>query len=114
MEVQMRTADVNGIRLRYAICGKGDSLVLLHGFGQDWFSWNRLLPELALRYTVLMPDLRGLGDEVLPGATYDKKTMASDIQALVRELDFGPIYLVGHDIGLMVGGSSFPGPWRLI
>ncbi|NCD72114.1 alpha/beta fold hydrolase [Mucilaginibacter agri] len=95
-------AKVNGINIHYVIGGKGQPLVLVHGFGQNWYMWNRLLPELSKHFTVIAPDLRGLGESDKPATGYDKKTMASDIHALVQKLGFKKVDIAGHDIGLMV------------
>jgi pimeloyl-ACP methyl ester carboxylesterase len=97
-----QTASVNGITMHYVIGGEGPPLVLVHGFGQNWYMWNRLLPEFSKHFTVIAPELRGLGESDKPAGGYDKKTMASDIHQLVVSLGFKRIKLVGHDIGLMV------------
>src|SRR5688500_16425168 len=55
-------ASVNGIQLHYVIGGKGDAVVLLHGWPQTWYEWRHVMPALAKNYTVIVPDLRGLGD----------------------------------------------------
>jgi pimeloyl-ACP methyl ester carboxylesterase len=96
------TANVNGVDIHYVIGGKGEPLVLVHGFGQNWYMWNRLLPELSKHFTVIAPDLRGVGESGKPAGGYDKKTMATDIYALVKKLGYDKINLAGHDIGLMV------------
>ncbi|WP_235903533.1 alpha/beta fold hydrolase [Taibaiella lutea] len=96
------TTSVNGVNIHYVIGGKGEPLVLIHGFGQNWFMWNRLLPEFAKHYTVIAPDLPGLGESGKPETGYDKKTMASVIHGLIKELGYKQVNLAGHDIGLMV------------
>lgn len=95
-------ANVNGVNIHYVIGGKGEPLVLVHGFGQNWYMWNRLLPELSKHFTVIAPDLRGVGESDKPVDGYDKKTMATDIHELVKKLGYEKINLAGHDIGLMV------------
>ncbi|NMH28632.1 alpha/beta hydrolase [Flavobacterium sp. SE-s28] len=95
-------AEVNGTRIHYVSGGKGDPLVLVHGFGQNWYMWNRLLPELSKHFTVIVPDLRGVGESDKPESGYDKKNMAKDIHELVAKLGYKQINLAGHDIGLMV------------
>ena len=60
------------------------------------------MPELAKRYTVIVPDLRGAGDSDKPATGYDKRTLAEDIYQLAQQLGYQRIFLVGHDIGLMV------------
>src|ERR1700710_2293923 len=73
------TASVNGTTVHYVIGGIGEPLVLLHGFGQNWYMWNRLLPEFSKHFTVIAPDLPGLGESGRPVSGYDKKTLAADI-----------------------------------
>lgn len=105
------TATVNGVKIHYVIGGKGDPLLLVHGFGQNWFMWNRLLPELSKHFTVIAPDLRGVGESDKPDGGYDKKTMATDMHELMKKLGYGNINLAGHDIGLMVAyayAAQFP------
>ena len=97
-----QTANVNGINIHYVIGGEGEPLVLIHGFGQNWYMWNRLLPELSKHFTVIAPDLRGVGESDKPETGYDKKTLATDIHELVSKLGYKSINLAGHDIGLMV------------
>ena len=50
-------ASVNGIQLHYVMGGKGDPVVLLHGFPQSWYEWRHIMPALAKNYTVIVPDL---------------------------------------------------------
>jgi pimeloyl-ACP methyl ester carboxylesterase len=99
------TATVNGIQLHYVMGGKGDPVVLLHGWPETWYSWHRVMPDLAKNYTVIVPDLRGLGDSSKPPTGYDGKTVAEDIHQLVGKLGLKTIFLVGHDIGTQVAYS---------
>lgn len=105
-------AQVNGVKIHYVIGGKGEPLLLVHGFGQNWYMWNRLLPELSKHFTVIAPDLRGVGESGKPTGGYDKKTMAVDLHELMKKLGYQHINLAGHDIGLMVAyayAAQFPG-----
>lgn len=95
-------ATVDGLRLHYVRGGQGEPLVLLHGFGSTWYEWRKVMPELAERYTVIAPDLPGLGDSEVPAGGFDKRTTAGYIHGLLQQLNLDQIYLVGHDIGLMV------------
>jgi pimeloyl-ACP methyl ester carboxylesterase len=93
-------ASVNGIQLHYVTGGQGDPIVLLHGWPQTWYEWHHIMPSLAKNYTVIVPDLRGLGDSSKPVTGYDGKTTAEDIYQLISQLGFNqPILLVAHDIG---------------
>jgi pimeloyl-ACP methyl ester carboxylesterase len=106
-----RQADVNGVRLRYLIGGKGSPVVLLHGYTQTSHMWQPLMPLLAQNHTVIVPDLRGAGGSSKPASGYDKKTLAVDIHALTSSLGLERVRIVGHDIGLMVAyayAAQFP------
>ncbi len=100
-------ASVNGIQMHYVMGGKGDPVVLLHGFPQSWYEWRHIMPALAENYTVVVPDLRGFGDSSKPITGYDGKTTAEDIYQLVSQLDFNnqPIFLVAHDVGAQTAYS---------
>jgi pimeloyl-ACP methyl ester carboxylesterase len=102
MTFSHHTTSVNGIQLHYVIGGQGDPVVLLHGWPETWYTWRHVMPALAKNYTVIAPDLRGLGDSSKPPTGYDGKTVAEDIHQLVTQLGFNTIFLVGHDIGAFV------------
>jgi pimeloyl-ACP methyl ester carboxylesterase len=98
-------ASVNGIQMHYVTGGQGDPVVLLHGWPQTWYEWRHVMPALAENYTVIVPDLRGLGDSSKPVTGYDGKTTAEDIYQLVSQLGFKDIFLVGHDFGVQIAYS---------
>ena len=102
MTFSHHTASVNGIQMHYVIGGQGDPVVLIHGWPETWYEWHRVMPALAKNYTVIAPDLRGLGDSSKLVTGYDGKTLAEDIHQLVTQLGFKTIFLVGHDIGSFV------------
>jgi pimeloyl-ACP methyl ester carboxylesterase len=96
---QHHTIALDDVRVHYVIAGRGEPVVLLHGWPQTWFEWRRIIPALAEKYTVIAPDLRGLGDSSKPLGGYDKRTVAGDVYQLVHKLGFEHINLVGHDWG---------------
>ena len=83
---QSKFADVNGVRLHYLVAGKGDPVVLLHGYAETSHMWLPLIAELSDRHTVIAPDLRGFGESSAPPDGYTKAAMAQDIHALVKSL----------------------------
>ena len=100
-------ADIEpGLRLHYVTEGDGPrTLVLLHGFPQTWWEWHAVIADFAeAGFRVVAPDYRGAGNSWKPAGGYDKRTMASDIQRLLREhlRIEGKVVVAGHDIGLMV------------
>ena len=86
--LQSRFANVNGTRIHYLVAGKGEPIILLHGYAQNSHMWRPLIAELAKTNTVIAPDLRGFGQSAKPLQGYDKKTMAQDIHALAASLGF--------------------------
>lgn len=97
-----RRADVNGVRLHYVIGGQGTPLILLHGWAETWFTWHRIMPELARHYTVIAVDLRGLGDSSRPASGYDDDTLAEDVRQLLFRTGHPRALVVGHDLGTQV------------
>jgi pimeloyl-ACP methyl ester carboxylesterase len=94
------SAYVNGVDLHYVRAGEGPPLLLLHGWPQTWYEWRDVLGPLAKQYTVIAPDLRGMGDSGKPREGYDKRTVADDTRELVHELGFEEVAVVGHDWGM--------------
>jgi len=82
--------------------GSGPVVVLLHGYAETSDSWGPLAAELDKNFTVVVPDLRGIGRSSRPDGGYDKKTQAADIRAVVTALGYDRTSVVSHDIGIMV------------
>lgn len=105
-------ADVNNTRIHYVIGGNGPAVVLLHGWPYTWALWRKLMPLLAnAGFTVIAPDLRGLGDSAKTDNGYSKTNVAEDVHQIVQSLGFDKINLVGTDIGMMVAyayASTYP------
>src|SRR5436190_1120327 len=88
--------------IHYVHGGKGEPVVLIHGFTDTSRMWRPILPVLAKEFTVITPDLPGLGgSSPMPSGVYDMKTVAQNLHDLVKHLGFTRIRLVGHDIGMM-------------
>jgi pimeloyl-ACP methyl ester carboxylesterase len=82
--------------------GSGPVVVLIHGYAETSDSWAPLAAELVKSFTVVVPDLRGIGNSSRPAGGYDKKTQAADIRAVITTLGFDHTSIVSHDIGIMV------------
>ena len=95
-------ADIN---LR--IGGKGQPLLLLHGYPQTHAMWAPVAEKLAENFTVVCPDLRGYGDSSKPESGedhsgYSKRAMANDMVQVMENLGFGRFKVAGHDRGARV------------
>jgi pimeloyl-ACP methyl ester carboxylesterase len=109
--VVSRDAEVEGVKLHYMTAGHGPTLILLHGYAETSRMWIPIIPLLAGRFTVIAPDLPGIGDSAIPADGLDMKTAAIRIHALARSLGVQKAEVVGHDIGLMVAyayAAQFP------
>src|SRR6202162_1614114 len=100
--VAARDAEVQGVKLHYLTSGHGAPLLLLHGYAETSLMWRPMMPSLAERFTVIAPDLPGIGDSAIPADGLDMKAAAVRIHALISSLGFRQAEVVGHDIGLMV------------
>jgi haloacetate dehalogenase len=99
--------DVDGVRIRITVGGRGTPLLLLHGYPETRLMWRHLLPRLAEDRTVVATDLRGYGDSDKPapddaGTVYAKRAMAADQIAVMRTLGFDRFDVVAHDRGARV------------
>ncbi|HEX9344431.1 MAG TPA: alpha/beta hydrolase [Candidatus Acidoferrum sp.] len=106
-----RTAEIDGVKLHYTTGGHGPALILLHGYAETSRMWTPILPLLGERFTVIAPDLPGIGDSEIPANGLDMKTAAIRIHGLARSLGVQKARVVGHDIGLMVAyayAAQFP------
>ena len=97
-----RTAEINGVKLHYITAGHGAPLILLHGYAETSLMWKPIIPVLAERFTVIAPDLPGIGDSDIPAHGLDMKSAAIRIHDLAKSLGVQKAEVVGHDIGLMV------------
>lgn len=106
-----KDADVDGLKLHYTMGGHGPAVVLLHGFAETSRMWMPILPVLGEKFTVIAPDLPGIGDSSIPATGINMKDAATSIHSLVRKLGIEKARVVGHDIGLMVAyayAAQFP------
>jgi pimeloyl-ACP methyl ester carboxylesterase len=109
--IASRTANVGGIKLHYLTAGHGAPLILLHGYAETSLMWRPIIPVLAERFTVIAPDLPGIGDSDIPADGLDMKSAAVRIHSLAQSLGVQKAEVVGHDIGLMVAyayAAQFP------
>ena len=109
--IASRTSSVEGVKLHYLTAGTGPALILLHGYTQTSLMWKPVIPLFAKKFTVIAPDLPGIGDSEIPANGLDMKNAAIRIHGLAKSLGVQKARVVGHDIGLMVAyayAAQFP------
>lgn len=110
--ISSRFSNIDGMQLHYLAAGQGpDAILLLHGYAETSRMWRPLMPRLAEKFTVIAPDLPGIGDSSIPASGLDMITSAERIHALLQSLGIKKARVVGHDIGLMVAyayAAKFP------
>ncbi|MFX0043319.1 MAG: alpha/beta fold hydrolase [Candidatus Hodarchaeota archaeon] len=92
--------DLNGIKICYEIFGKGEPLILIHGFGSRKEGFKCQIPALSQRFKVITFDNRGAGKSERVDDPYTMETLADDIRSL---LDFFKIKKI-HVLGVSMGG----------
>ncbi len=93
---------VDGDTVSVTVGGRGPVIVLIHGYAEDSRMWKPLAVALAPRYTVVAPDLPGIGNSSIPASGSDMASAAKRIRDAVRALGYRQVRVAGHDIGLMV------------
>jgi pimeloyl-ACP methyl ester carboxylesterase len=111
--LQHRKAVLGDVTLHYVEAGpqSGEAVMLLHGWPQSWFAWRHIVPELARRYRVIAPDLRGFGDSSKPMTGYDTLTVGRDMVRLLDHLGIQRAAFAGHDFGA-AAAFAIAAQWR--
>jgi pimeloyl-ACP methyl ester carboxylesterase len=110
-QISVKDAKIDNVQLHYLTAGHGPAMViLLHGFAETSRMWRPIIPKLAERFTVIAPDLPGIGDSSIPDKI-DMLDAARKVHDLALSLKSDKARVVGHDIGLMVAyayAAQFP------
>ncbi len=93
---------INGMQMNYVICGQGDPLILLHGFGVSHLMWNPVVTDLSKEYQLIIPDLRGHGRSTNPSNKFTHRQSALDVYALLDHLGIAHF----KAMGLSAGGAA--------
>jgi pimeloyl-ACP methyl ester carboxylesterase len=109
--IASKMTTVDGLQFHYLSAGHGPAVILLHGYTQTSRMWRPIIPQFAEKFTVIAPDLPGIGDSGIPSNGLDMKSAATRVHALAKSLGIEKARVVGHDIGLMVAyayAAQFP------
>jgi pimeloyl-ACP methyl ester carboxylesterase len=96
--------DYLGFDIFYRIEGSGPALLLIHGYPFNSFDWAPTWTTLTQRFTVIAPDMMGMGFSAKPVAyEYSVHDHADMHEALLAQLGIGNAHILAHDIGDSVG-----------
>ncbi|HUC11668.1 MAG TPA: alpha/beta hydrolase [Stellaceae bacterium] len=96
-------APINGIKIWYAIFGRGAPVILLHGGLANADYWGNQVPELQKSYRVIVMDSRGHGRSTRNNEPYGYDLMASDVIGLMDFLNIRKAAIVGWSDGAIIG-----------
>src|SRR5262245_37668510 len=104
---EQRRVNVGGVNINVRVGGKGEPLLLLHGYPQTHLAWHKVAPGLARHFTVVCPDLKGYGDSDAPSpaadsTNYSKRVMGEEMLGLMHVLGHQKFAVVGHDRGARI------------
>lgn len=98
----MPTIQLQDVSLYFEDLGAGDPVLLLHGLGSSGQDWEHVVPRLAARYRVIVPDVRGHGRSDKPPGPYGVPLFAQDVAALCERLGLTRVHIVGLSMGGMI------------
>lgn len=92
--------DQKEIALYYETRGKGDPIILLHGFGGNIYSWHHLILPLSRDHELFLIDLKGFGKSPKPhDKHYEVRDQAELIYKFIIAHKLTNLTLVGHSLG---------------
>jgi pimeloyl-ACP methyl ester carboxylesterase len=98
-----RAFDYLGFEVFYVMEGSGPHLLLVHGYPFNSFDWVKIWPALTERFTVIAPDMLGMGFSDKPGQyEYSVHDHADMHEALLAHLGVERCRIIAHDIGVSV------------
>lgn len=98
-EFELKETALHGHRIAYRSAGSGPAIVLVHGITSTSATWERVMPYLATRFTVIAPDLLGHGESAKPRGDYSLGAYASGVRDLMVSLGHERATFVGHSLG---------------
>lgn len=103
----------NGTRIHVRTAGKGEPILMVHGWLGTSYTWRKVAPKLVeAGYKVICPDMKGYGDSDKPDSGYDGLTLVEDLRAILQQLGVTEkTHVVGWDMGALptfLFASHFP------
>lgn len=93
-----RTLMVNDHAISYRILGKGNPVMLVHGFGEDSRVWEKQETVLQQHFQLIIPDLPGSGKSDLT-EDVSMEGMARVLKGILDDQGIGSCIMIGHSMG---------------
>ena len=104
--LEQKSVVVNGMNIQYLEGGKGDPLILIHGFGANKDNWTRIGKFLTLHFHVIAPDLQGFGEsDQNPEGKYTIKDQALFLKQFLNKIGIKSFHLGGNSMGGNIAGQ---------
>jgi pimeloyl-ACP methyl ester carboxylesterase len=92
-------ARCNDIDVAWFEAGRGETLILIHGLGDDHRAWRRTLPDLMLDHRVVMYNLRGHGGTTAGRGDGTLRQLRGDLVALMDSIGIDHAHIAGFSLG---------------
>ena len=95
----MAFTHLNGTQIYYEVCGQGQPLLMITGYGSDHLAWANVLPALSQHFQVILIDNRDSGLSQRMGDNYSIADMAADAVSVLDALQIERAHVIGHSMG---------------
>ena len=104
--LEQKSIEVGNLHIEYLEGGKGEVLLLLHGFGGNKDNWTRIAKYLTPHFKVIAPDLPGFGESSSDKeAKYTYAAQVDRIHEFMKALEVGRFHLGGNSMGGNIAGN---------
>jgi pimeloyl-ACP methyl ester carboxylesterase len=89
----------NGLPVYYRIEGKGQPVVLVHGFSEDGTVWENQIEYLRNKFQLIIPDLPGSGQSPINDVSWSMEYFADCIRSILDKENITTVHMIGHSMG---------------
>ncbi len=97
--MQSKFIHTNNQQLHYRMTGKGNPVMLVHGFGEDGHIWNKQVEYLQQHYQLIIPDLPGSGRSTMVHGPWSIDHFAESLKQIFDKENISKAVMIGHSMG---------------
>lgn len=100
-------ADSDGVKIHYVTFGRGEPVLFVHGFPDFWYTWRKQIEGLSSDFKCIAMDTRAYNKSDKPEGVenYEMEFLMADVTAVIDDLGYEDVTLVGHDWGGVIAWS---------